>query len=40
MGGKLCIRGLRITVGAVVGLIASKYSIIKYVSIFRARRHT
>ncbi len=26
MGGKPCIRGLRITVGTVVGLIASGYS--------------
>lgn len=27
MGGKPCIRGLRVTVGTVVGLIASGYSI-------------
>ena len=26
MGGKPCIRGLRITVGAIVGLVASGYS--------------
>jgi uncharacterized protein (DUF433 family) len=26
MGGKPCIRGLRVTVGTVVGLIASGYS--------------
>jgi len=26
MGGKPCIRGLRVTVGAVVGLIASGYA--------------
>lgn len=26
MGGKPCIRGLRVTVGAVVGLVASGYS--------------
>lgn len=27
MGGKACIRGLRVTVGTVVGLVASGYSI-------------
>ncbi len=26
MGGKPCIRGLRVTVGAIVGLVASGYS--------------
>jgi len=26
MGGKPCIRGLRVTVGTIVGLIASSYS--------------
>ncbi len=26
MGGKPCIRGLRVTVGTLVGLVASKYS--------------
>lgn len=26
MGGRACIRGLRVTVGAVVGLVASGYS--------------
>ncbi len=26
MGGKPCIRGLRVTVGTVVGLVASGYS--------------
>ena len=26
MGGKSCIRGLRVTVGTIVGLIASGYS--------------
>lgn len=26
MGGKPCIRGLRITVGTIVGLLASEYS--------------
>ena len=26
MGGKPCIRGLRVTVGTIIGLIASKYS--------------
>jgi uncharacterized protein (DUF433 family) len=27
MGGKPCIRGMRVTVGTVVGLVASGYSI-------------
>lgn len=27
MGGKPCIRGLRVTVGTVVGLVATGYSI-------------
>jgi uncharacterized protein (DUF433 family) len=27
MGGKPCIRGMRITVGTIVGLVASGYSI-------------
>ena len=27
MGGKPCIRGLRVTVGAVVGLVASGYDV-------------
>lgn len=27
MGGKPCIRGLRVTVGTVVGLVASGYSV-------------
>lgn len=26
MGGKPCIRGLRVTVGMIVGLVASRYS--------------
>lgn len=26
MGGKPCLRGLRVTVGAIVGLVASKYT--------------
>ena len=26
MGGKLCIRGLRVTVGTIVGLVAAGYS--------------
>ena len=26
MGGKPCIRGLRVTVGAIVGLVASRHS--------------
>jgi len=29
MGGKPCIRGLRVTVGMIVGLIASGYSTIE-----------
>lgn len=27
MGGKPCIRGLRVTVGAIIGLVASGYSV-------------
>lgn len=27
MGGKPCIRGMRVTVGAIVGLLAAKHSI-------------
>jgi uncharacterized protein (DUF433 family) len=27
MGGKPCIRGMRVTVGAIVGLVASSYSV-------------
>jgi uncharacterized protein (DUF433 family) len=27
MGGKACIRGMRVTVGAIVGMIGSGYSI-------------
>ena len=27
MGGKLCIRGMRITVGTIVGLVASGHAI-------------
>lgn len=33
MGGKPCIRGLRVTVGAIVGLVAAGYSTAE---IFRA----
>lgn len=29
MGGKPCIRGLRVTVGAIVGLIATGYSTVE-----------
>ncbi len=29
MGGKPCIRGMRVTVGTVVGLVASGYSVAK-----------
>ncbi len=30
MGGKPCIRGMRVTVGTIVGLIASGYSIAEF----------
>jgi uncharacterized protein (DUF433 family) len=29
MGGKPCIRGLRVTVGTVVGLLAAGYSVVE-----------
>ncbi len=29
MGGKPCIRGMRVTVGTIVGLVASGYSVAK-----------
>lgn len=32
MGGKPCIRGMRVTVGTVVGLVASGHSIIEILS--------
>ncbi|MCI0518768.1 MAG: DUF433 domain-containing protein [Chloroflexi bacterium] len=34
MGGKPCIRGLRVTVGTVVGLVATGYSIPKILSAY------
>ncbi|MEW5801811.1 MAG: DUF433 domain-containing protein [bacterium] len=27
MGGKPCIRGLRVTIGTIAGLVASRYSV-------------
>jgi uncharacterized protein (DUF433 family) len=34
MGGKPCIRGLRVTVGTVVGLIASGYSTAEVLKLY------
>ena len=34
MGGKPCIRGLRVTVGTVVGLIASGYSAAEVLKLY------
>lgn len=34
MGGKPCIRGMRITVGAIVGLVAEGYSIEKILELY------
>lgn len=34
MGGKPCIRGLRVTVGTVVGLVASGYSVEKILRLY------
>ncbi|MEW6125823.1 MAG: DUF433 domain-containing protein [Acidobacteriota bacterium] len=34
MGGKPCIRGLRVTVGAIVGLIASGYSTAEILKLY------
>jgi uncharacterized protein (DUF433 family) len=34
MGGKPCIRGLRVTVGTIVGLIASGYSTAEILSLY------
>ena len=34
MGGKPCIRGMRVTVGTVVGLVASGHSIIEILSAY------
>jgi len=29
MGGKPCIRGMRVTVGTIIGLVASGYSVVE-----------
>lgn len=34
MGGKPCIRGMRVTVGAIVGLVASGYSHEKILNLY------
>jgi uncharacterized protein (DUF433 family) len=34
MGGKPCIRGLRVTVGTIVGLVASGYSAAEILSLY------
>ena len=34
MGGKPCIRGLRVTVGTIVGLIASGHSVEKILELY------
>jgi len=34
MGGKPCIRGMRVTVGTVVGLVASGHSIIEILTAY------
>ena len=34
MGGKPCIRGMRVTVGAIVGLVASGYSHEKILELY------
>lgn len=34
MGGKPCIRGMRVTVGTVVGLVASGYSVSEIVAAY------
>jgi uncharacterized protein (DUF433 family) len=34
MGGKPCIRGLRVTVGAIVGLVASGYTTEKILELY------
>jgi len=34
MGGEPCIRGMRVTVGTVVGLVASGHSIIEILSAY------
>ena len=37
MGGKPCIRGLRITVGTIVGLVASGRTIPEILAAYRSR---
>jgi len=34
MGGKPCIRGLRVTVGTVVGLVATGYSAVEIIRLY------
>jgi uncharacterized protein (DUF433 family) len=34
MGGKPCIRGMRVTVGTIVGLVASGYSVAKILRVY------
>ena len=34
MGGKPCIRGMRVTVGAIVGLVASGYTTDKILELY------
>ncbi len=34
MGGKPCIRGMRVTVGMLVGLVASGYSVDKILTLY------
>jgi uncharacterized protein (DUF433 family) len=34
MGGKPCIRGLRVTVGMIVGLVASGHSVVDIVGLY------
>jgi uncharacterized protein (DUF433 family) len=34
MGGRACIRGMRLTVGTVVGLLASGYSVEKMLELY------
>ena len=34
MGGKPCIRGMRVTVGTIIGLLASDYSIEKILTAY------
>lgn len=34
MGGKPCIRGMRVTVGTIVGLVAEEYSVEKILELY------